>query len=47
MASAGIDISSLTAEQQATLQQYTAVTDQDSAAAIPLLQRSEWNVQVG
>lgn len=40
------DISQLTASQQEALQTYTAVTDQDPIAAIPLLQRSEWNVQI-
>jgi len=40
------DISQLTAAQQEALQTYTAVTDQDPLAAIPLLQRCEWNVQI-
>ena len=40
------DISQLSESQQAALQTYTSVTDQDPIAAIPLLQRSEWNVQV-
>jgi FAS-associated factor 2 len=40
------DISQLSEEQQLALQQYTSVTDQDAGAAIPLLQRSQWNVQV-
>jgi FAS-associated factor 2 len=40
------DISQLTAAQQEALQTYTAVTDQDPVAAIPLLQRCEWNVQI-
>ncbi len=39
------DISQLTASQQEALQTYTSVTDQDPLAAIPVLQRSEWNVQ--
>jgi FAS-associated factor 2 len=46
MAAPEIDISQLSAEQQLALQQYTSVTDQDIQAAIPLLQRSQWNVQV-
>lgn len=46
MASQGTDVSELSQSQQLALQQYTAVTDQDVAAAIPLLRRSEWNVQV-
>lgn len=41
-----MDISSLTEEQQAVLQQYTSVTDQDLAAAVPLLQKCQWNVQI-
>jgi FAS-associated factor 2 len=40
------DISQLTASQQEALQTYTSVTDQDPLAAIPILQRSEWNVQI-
>jgi len=39
-------ISELSETQQTTLQTYTSVTDQDPIAAIPLLQRSEWNVQI-
>ncbi|KAK0110150.1 hypothetical protein ONS95_002802 [Cadophora gregata] len=46
MASPGTDISELSELQQLALQQYIAVTAQDAAAAIPLLQRSEWNVQI-
>ncbi|EXJ83648.1 hypothetical protein A1O1_07272 [Capronia coronata CBS 617.96] len=40
------DISQLNPAQQEALQTYTAVTDQDPIAAIPLLQRCEWNVQI-
>lgn len=40
------DISQLTALQQEALQTYTSVTDQDPLAAIPILQRAEWNVQI-
>lgn len=40
------DLTQLTETQQAALQAYTNVTDQDSIAAIGLLQRSEWNVQI-
>ncbi|KAG4437490.1 hypothetical protein IFR05_007045 [Cadophora sp. M221] len=46
MATPGTDISELSESQQLALQQYTAVTDQDVAAAIPLLRRSQWNVQI-
>lgn len=40
------DLSQLNESQQTALQTYTSVTDQDPIAAIPLLQRSEWNVQI-
>ena len=43
---ADIDASQLSAEQQSALEQYTAVTAQDVKDAIPLLQRSQWNVQI-
>ena len=46
MADAEVDIGQLSESQQLALQQYTSVTDQDIQAAIPLLQRSQWNVQV-
>jgi FAS-associated factor 2 len=46
MSAPAIDISSLSADQQAALEQYTAVTNQEVEAAIPLLQRTQWNVQV-
>ena len=46
MASAEVDIRSLTEDQQLALQQFTSVTDQDIATAIPLLRRCQWNVQV-
>jgi FAS-associated factor 2 len=46
MASEAVDIGQLSESQQLALQQYTSVTDQDVEAAIPLLQRSQWNVQV-
>lgn len=36
----------LSAAQQDALQQYIAVTNQEPKDAIPLLQRSQWNVQV-
>ncbi|KAI0162253.1 UBX domain-containing protein [Xylariaceae sp. FL1272] len=41
-----VDISQFSTEQQAALQQYTQVTDQDIKDAIPLLERSQWNVQI-
>ncbi|KAI9795511.1 MAG: hypothetical protein M1833_006981 [Piccolia ochrophora] len=40
------DIGLLSDSQQLALQQFTSVTDQDLAAALPLLQRSQWNVQI-
>ncbi|RYP27604.1 hypothetical protein DL767_007609 [Monosporascus sp. MG133] len=43
---ASIDVSQLTAEQQSALEQYTSVTAQDVKDAVPLLQRSQWNVQI-
>lgn len=46
MASEDVDIAQLTGDQQSALQQYTSVTDQELSAAIPLLRRCEWNVQV-
>lgn len=41
-----LDLGQLSASQQEALQQYTQVTDQELKDAIPLLQRSQWNVQV-
>lgn len=46
MASDSLDLGQLTPSQQEALQQYTQVTNQEMADAIPLLQRSQWNVQV-
>jgi FAS-associated factor 2 len=46
MAESGLDIASLSEDQQAALQQYTAVTDQAADAAIPILQRAQWNVNI-
>jgi FAS-associated factor 2 len=40
------DLGSLSASQQEALQQYTDVTSQEVKDAIPLLERSQWNVQV-
>ncbi|KAI0542672.1 UBX domain-containing protein [Xylaria digitata] len=44
--SAGTDISHLSADQQAALEQYTQVTAQDVKDAVALLERSQWNVQI-
>lgn len=46
MADAAIDLTSLSPDQQLALQQFTSVTDQDLSAAIPLLQRCQWNAQI-
>lgn len=46
MAGEEFDIGQLTADQQLALQQYTSVTDQALDAAVPLLMKCEWNVQV-
>lgn len=40
------DIGQLSSSQQEALDQYTQVTNQEVKDAIPLLQRSQWNVQV-
>lgn len=42
----GADIGELSSTQQEALQTYMNVTGQEPDAAIPLLQRSQWNVQV-
>ncbi|KAF3039414.1 hypothetical protein E8E12_008983 [Didymella heteroderae] len=41
-----VDIGSLTPDQQAALQQFTAVTDAPLKDAVPLLTRCQWNVQI-
>ena len=46
MAASSIDLTALTEEQQLALQQFTAVTDQDLEAAVPLLRRCQWNTQI-
>ena len=40
------DIADLSPDQQSALDQYIAVTNQEVEAAIPILARSQWNVQV-
>ena len=47
MSSPNLDVSQLNEVQQTALQTYTSVTDQEPLAAIPILQRAEWNVQIG
>jgi FAS-associated factor 2 len=46
MADSTPDISDLTDAQSEALQTYTSVTDSDPIAAIPILQRAEWNTQI-
>lgn len=46
MAEPETDISELSESQQTVLQTYLSITDSDPATAIPLLQRSQWNVNV-
>ncbi|KAK0717199.1 hypothetical protein B0T26DRAFT_645420 [Lasiosphaeria miniovina] len=40
------DLSQLSASQQEALQQYTDVTGQEIKDAVPLLERSQWNIQI-
>ncbi|TDZ15481.1 UBX domain-containing protein 10 [Colletotrichum orbiculare MAFF 240422] len=44
--SGDIDLGQLSASEQEALQQYTAVTNQELKDAVPLLRRSQWNVQI-
>ncbi|QPG93598.1 hypothetical protein C2857_001088 [Epichloe festucae Fl1] len=46
MADSGDDVGQLSQTQQEALQQYVQVTDQKVQEAIPLLRRSQWNVQI-
>ena len=46
MADTDFDVGQLSGSQQTALQTYTSVTNQELSAAIPVLQRSQWNVQV-
>lgn len=46
MSSPGVDVSQLSDSEKSALDTYIAVTGQEPAAAVPLLRRSEWNVQV-
>ena len=46
MAHSQSSIDQLNPAQQAALQTYLSVTNQDLTSAVPLLQRSEWNVNV-
>ena len=46
MSNHDFDPMQLNESQQLALGTYTSVTNQDPSAAVLLLQRSEWNVQV-
>ncbi|PYH45630.1 clathrin-mediated endocytosis regulator UBX3 [Aspergillus saccharolyticus JOP 1030-1] len=46
MSSSGLDISQLSDSERTSLETYIAVTGQEPLEAIPLLRRSEWNVQI-
>jgi FAS-associated factor 2 len=46
MAIPDANLQSLSESQQTALVTFAAVTDQEQSQALPLLQRSEWNVQV-
>ncbi|KAI5463997.1 hypothetical protein BGZ63DRAFT_141283 [Mariannaea sp. PMI_226] len=46
MADGDFDLGQLSTNQQEALNQYTQVTNQEIKDAIPLLRRSEWNVQI-
>lgn len=43
---AEFDPAQLSPSQQEALQQYIQFTNQDPKDAVPLLERSQWNVQV-
>jgi FAS-associated factor 2 len=47
MAAPDVDLDSLSDDQRQTLDQFVAVTNAELPNAIPILQRSQWNVQVG
>lgn len=42
-----VDLDGLSDSEKSTLEMYMAVTSQEPSEAIPLLRRSQWNVQVG
>ena len=46
MADSTFDPAQLSESEQLALGTYTSVTNQEPSAAIPLLRRSEWNIQV-
>jgi FAS-associated factor 2 len=46
MASSDFDVESLSSSQKESLQLFSSMTGQEVADAVPLLRRSQWNVQV-
>ncbi|CEO59285.1 Putative UBX domain protein [Penicillium brasilianum] len=46
MSSAEVDLDQLSESERSALEQYTSVTGQELAEAVPLLRRSQWNVQI-
>lgn len=42
-----VDLDGLSDSEKSTLEMYMAVTSQEPSEAIPLLRRSQWNLQVG
>lgn len=42
-----VDLDQLSDSEKSTLEMYMAVTSQEPSEAIPLLRRSQWNLQVG
>jgi FAS-associated factor 2 len=46
MADDEVDLSQYSPEQQTAIQQYSSVTNQNLAEALPLLERCQWNVEV-
>lgn len=47
MSSSELDLDQLSESERTALETYMAFTSQEPSEAIPLLRRSEWNVQVG
>lgn len=47
MSAADADLDRLSTSERAALETYITVTGQAPPEAVPLLRRSEWNVQVG
>lgn len=47
MSTSDFDLDQLSPSERTALETYTSVTGQETTEAIPLLRRSQWNVQVG